>query len=107
MNQIVFRSRIRNRYNFGEKSIGQLFLKQTNSATDLQIRFTKESKWKIESITLLNEGYEQAASKGVGQLLRSANHDYFERGFASQHLMPLKFHFASSQVTEPGIIDSP
>lgn len=93
LNRVVVRSKIINRYNFGEISIGQLFLKQTHADTGLQIRFSNNSQWKIESMALLKEAYDQASAEGTRQLLRTGNPNYFGNGFSSQHLMPLRFHF--------------
>jgi hypothetical protein len=91
LNRLVARSKVINRYNFGESSIGQLYLKQTSSTTGLQIHFIDQGTWKIKTMTLIKEAYDQAAVDGSKPLLQAANQDYFDKGFTSQHLMPLKF----------------
>ena len=93
LDDLIRKTAVRNRYNFGQKSIGQLYLKATNQSTALQIHFIKESKWRVQTITLLKEAYLNAASAGNQELLRSVNRGYFDRGFSKQYQKPLKFHF--------------
>lgn len=91
LDDTIRKTAVRNRYNFGEKSIGQLYLKATNRSTALKIHFIKESKWRIQSINLLKEVYLEASLVGNEELLRSSNRGYFEQGHRREYLKPLKF----------------
>ena len=82
--RLVLRSKVVNRYHFGETSIGQLFIAESNSSTGRQIRFSKESEWKIEAIALMKEVYEASASRGNHELLKDMNSSYFQKGYISQ-----------------------